>query len=82
MKVIPKHKIPSVMRIMFPKFDHWGGRKRKRLIEFGKVDYKSMPDLPRQDNKDYINFGSGDGNGCSIRKPKKVRKTAWKRFYT
>jgi len=39
-----------------------------------------MPKNPRQDNKDYIN-GSGGSNCGKIRKPKKCRKTAWKRFF-
>jgi len=36
---------------------------------------------PRQDNKTYINYGSGGSNWPTIRYPKKCRKTAWKRFY-
>ena len=41
-----------------------------------------MPKNPKQDNKSYISYGRGiGGNVCTIRKPKKVRKTAWKRFY-
>jgi hypothetical protein len=45
--------------------------------------YKQMPPNPRQDNKTYINFGSGlsEHHVRSIRFPKKCRKTAWKRFY-
>lgn len=42
--------------------------------------YNSMPARPRKDNKDYINYGSGSGNSSWLRYPKKVRKTAWKRF--
>lgn len=47
----------------------------------GPVDYDSMPPMPRQDNKTYINHGSGGSNWGWLRRPKKVRKTAWKRFY-
>lgn len=43
--------------------------------------YKKMPKRPRQDNKNFINRGSGMGNRNPIRYPKKCRKTAWKRFY-
>lgn len=42
--------------------------------------YKMMPRPPRKDNKDYINYGSGGGSYSWLRYPKKVRKTAWKRF--
>jgi len=45
--------------------------------------YKYMAKPPRQDNKTYLNkspypFAS---NKNKIRYPRKVRKTAWKRFY-
>ncbi len=43
--------------------------------------YNHMPKQPRQDNKTYINYGSGGSNRSKIRFPRKVRKTAWKRFY-
>ena len=43
--------------------------------------YKSVAKLPRQDNKSYINYGSGSGSYPTIRYPSKKRKTAWKRFY-
>ena len=43
--------------------------------------YDKMPKNLRQDNKSYINFGSGGSNAGKIRLPKKCRKTAWKRFY-
>lgn len=48
--------------------------QRYRLMSY-------MPKNPRQDNKSYINYGSGGGNGASIHWSKKVRKTAWKQFY-
>ena len=46
-----------------------------------KKSYKTMSKPPRQDNKSYINYGSGHSNRNKIRYPKKNRKTAWKRFY-
>jgi hypothetical protein len=46
-----------------------------------KKSYKSMSKPPRQDNKSYVNYGSGNSNRNKIRYPKKKRKTAWKRFY-
>lgn len=46
------------------------------------MEYKKMPKPPRKDNKTHINYGSGGGfSGHGIRYPRKVRKTAWKRFY-
>lgn len=44
-------------------------------------EYKKVSKLIRQDNKTYINNGSGGSNANKIRYPKKCRKTAWKRFY-
>ena len=44
------------------------------------IDYDSMPKPPKKDNKDY-KVGSGGFNKNTIRFPKKVRKTAWKRFF-
>ena len=46
-----------------------------------KTDYNKMPKNPRQDNKTYINYGSSGHNRDKIRLPRKVRKTAWKRFF-
>lgn len=43
-------------------------------------EYKKKPRRVRKDNKDTINRG-GHSNRNTIRKPKKKRKTAWKRFY-
>lgn len=53
-------------------------RRKSRSMWFYKP-YKMMPSPPRKDNKDYINYGSG-GAQSSLRYPKKVKKTAWKRF--
>lgn len=41
---------------------------------------KSKPIQSRRDNKD-VRVGSGGSNRSKVRFPKKVRKTAWKRFY-
>lgn len=43
--------------------------------------YDLKPIKVRQDNKTSLNIGNGRGGLNSIRYPKKVRKTAWKRFY-
>ena len=43
--------------------------------------FSKMPKRARQDNKDFVNRGTGGSNRNSIRYPKKKRKTAWKRFY-
>lgn len=45
------------------------------------IDYNSMPDNPKQDNKTYKSGGGPNWNSKTIRYPKKCRKTAWKRFY-
>jgi len=58
---------------------HEESRRKSRSMWFYKP-YKVMPKSPRKDNKDYINYGSGGENYTSLRYPKKVRKTAWKRF--
>jgi len=58
---------------------HWGHNHYEQMKRHHSMNV--MPKNPRQDNKSYINYGSGGGNGASIRRPKKVRKTAWKRFY-
>ncbi len=48
-----------------------------------RIKYNQMPNIEYKDNKRHIN--SRNSNGCSnsnrIRRPKKRRKTAWKRFY-
>lgn len=44
-------------------------------------EYKKKPRRVRKDNKGTINRGGGHDNNNTIRKPKKVRKTAWKRFH-
>lgn len=45
-----------------------------------KFLYEKSPKPLRRDNKD-IRVGSGGGNRNKIRRPRKCRKTAWKRFY-
>jgi hypothetical protein len=58
---------------------HWmvSFKEQKELhYSYGK---QSKPE--RKDNKDYLNKGNGTGYVRDIRKPKKARKTAWKRFY-
>lgn len=58
---------------------HWGA-KRSIHAEISK-EYNRALKPERKDNKTYINRGSGHHNPNPIRYPKKVRKTAWKRFY-
>ena len=58
---------------------HWAHYKYQQLILNKK--YNIIAKLPRQDNKSYINYGNRDGKAGRIRFPRKVRKTAWKRFY-
>lgn len=43
-------------------------------------EYRKRPVVQRKDNKDRT-VGSRGSNRNKIRYPKKVRKTAWKRFY-
>ena len=43
--------------------------------------YQKMVSPERKDNKTYLNRGNGCSNANKVRYPKKVRKTAWKRFY-
>jgi len=45
------------------------------------METKRMTKPARQDNKTFINYGSGNSNRNKIRYPSKKRKTAWKRFY-
>jgi hypothetical protein len=58
---------------------HWTVQRSIRRVETEKYNTSLKPE--RKDNKTYINRGSGHSNGNSVRYPKKVRKTAWKRFY-
>ena len=49
-----------------------------------KAEYERKPVRVRKDNKTELNRGNSynyHGNSTSIRFPKLVRKTAWKRFY-
>lgn len=61
--------------------NHWEYyRLHQKEIRDG---YKSMSRPPRQDNKTYLNKSPHPfpENRNKIRYPRKVRKTAWKRFY-
>lgn len=51
----------------------------KEKFENKKI-YRKRPTVIRKDNKD-IRVGSGGSNKNKIRRPRKCRKTAWKRFY-
>ena len=44
-------------------------------------EYQHNKPPERKDNKTYLNIGNGCSNANKVRYPKKVRKTAWKRFY-
>jgi hypothetical protein len=59
-------------------FIKWYEITRERIG--AKSAYDHMPKPERKDNKD-VRVGSGGGSSSSIRYPKKVRKTAWKRFH-
>lgn len=62
-------------------WDYWArnyfAQQRRSAI------YNAKPIRVRKDNKDTINYGNYPGwyPHNRIRKPKKARKTAWKRFY-
>lgn len=56
----------------------WDEYSEQRSI---KKEYDKKPIRVRKDNKDSINYGSGRSNKNTIRFPKKVRESAWKRFY-
>ena len=58
---------------------HWAVQRSIRRAESEKYNTSLKPE--RKDNKTYINRGSGFSNRNPIRFPRKVRKTAWKRFY-
>jgi hypothetical protein len=58
---------------------HWTVQRSIHKIESDKYNAFLKPE--RKDNKTYINRGSGHSNRNPTRYPKKVRKTAWKRFY-
>jgi len=65
----------SDKRALFYWHSCYENRKARREV------YLQKPIIVRKDNKDVINYGSGGCNRSKIRYPKKVRKTAWKRFY-
>lgn len=52
-------------------------REEKRLA---RAQMNRKPTQIRKDNKT-VRVGSGGSNRNKIRRPRKVRKTAWKRFY-
>lgn len=58
---------------------HWGIQRSTHKIENDKYNTSLKPE--RKDNKTYLNRGNGWSNVNKVRYPKKVRKTAWKRFY-
>jgi len=58
---------------------HWGTERTVQRSKHEEYNRALKPE--RKDNKTYINRGSGGSNRNSVRYPKKVRKTAWKRFY-
>jgi hypothetical protein len=58
---------------------HWTYNNLDQHVKHKHMNTMTKP--PRQDNKTYINCGSGHDNYNSIRYPSKKRKTAWKRFY-
>jgi len=58
---------------------HWGFHRSTQAARSSEYNKALKPE--RKDNKTYINRGSGGSNRNSVRYPKKVRKTAWKRFY-
>lgn len=72
-------------------FDQLGITDQNEIERFWKTNYmkqlnlmysyKKGPRRERKDNKNTINYGTGNSNRNTIRYPKKCRKTAWKRFY-
>jgi len=58
----------------------WENYRGSKFCE-ERQKYNKMPKRPRQDNKDFINKGSGHPQRGWLRYPRKKRKTAWKRFY-
>ena len=63
--------------------DYWQEIRSKKW--FRSITYSQKPIPVRKDNKDFINYSRSRSSYCSngnkIRYPRKVRKTAWKRFY-
>ena len=58
---------------------YWTTERTIQRIRHDEYNKGLKPE--RKDNKTYLNRGSGHSNANSVRYPKKVRKTAWKRFY-
>ena len=58
---------------------HWKFYKADQVHRHHQMNRMVKPE--RQDNKTFINRGSGGTNANKIRFPRKARKTAWKRFY-
>lgn len=55
-------------------------REIQRAKRENAIAYNKSPKILRRDNKD-VRVGSGGSNKNKIRRPRKCRKTAWKRFY-
>ena len=55
--------------------------RNRRLKRENEELYNKKPTKRRKDNGSEINYGSRRSNRNKIRYPKKVRKTAWKRFH-
>lgn len=58
---------------------HWGAKRSVHSEKSKEYNRALKPE--RKDNKTYLNRGNGCSNANKVRYPKKVRKTAWKRFY-
>ena len=58
---------------------HWKHYRADQIHQHHSMGAMAKP--ARQDNKTFINRGSGGCNANKIRLPRKARKTAWKRFY-
>jgi hypothetical protein len=58
---------------------HWTVERSIQAVKHKEYTKTSAPE--RKDNKTYINKGNGGSHPSKIRYPRKVRKTAWKRFY-
>lgn len=72
-KIFNEHEFGEEERVQYWRSLSIYNRERSTL-------YTLMPRSPRKDNKDYKSGGGNSNNPNTIRYPKKVRKTAWKRF--
>lgn len=71
--------IVSKLNMSVPEVIDLGQNLRADKFEQKRI-YKARPAIQRKDNKDRA-VGSRGSNRNKIRYPRKVRKTAWKRFY-